>query len=301
MIEKPSYCFLINNASNASKAGDYFHSHEKQIKGIFQDIELVYINQEDSISEIARAKAIEFTHIIACGGDGTVNRVVNGIVERDVILGVIPLGSGNDFARSIGLTKNFNENLSVLKAEQITEVDVINSDWGYFINTFGIGLDGLTNYYAGLSSFTRGMLRYFWGGLKALFQTNPFDVTVSMNESEATLQYRCWMVAVANGKNEGGRYTISPNSCNYDGKIEVVIVTDISRLRLVYEFLKLSIGISFNKNIVDVFVTEKGCKIETDIKVKTHADGEQINMGKVNKFSLVKGGIKVISNFPEKS
>lgn len=296
MIEQPSYCFLINTSSNASKAGTFVSEHEALLKRKFPESELVFIEREDSIAEIAALKSKQHTHIIACGGDGTVNQVVNGIIGRKVTLGVIPLGSGNDFAKSLGLSKNFKSNLSILETGKTKAIDVVKNEWGYFVNTFGIGLDGLTNFHASNSPFKRGLLRYFWGGLKALFQAKPFDVSVSIPELSGQISYRSWMITVTNGKIEGGRYKISPTSRNDDGKLEILIVKDIKRLRLVYEFLKLSAGLSFNKNIVDVFVTKKGCKTVCNRVVKSHADGEQVYTHKVNNFSLLPGAINVIIN-----
>jgi diacylglycerol kinase family enzyme len=215
---------------------------------------------------------------------------------KQVTLGVIPIGSGNDFAKSLGLPKNFEKNLSILKMGNIRGIDVVENEWGYFVNTFGMGLDGLTNYHASNSPFNRGMLRYFWGGLKALFQAKPFDISIKIPEITAPITYRSWMITIANGKNEGGRYTISPSSCNYDGKLEIVVVKDITRLRLVFEFLKLSVGLPFNQNIVDVFVTKSGCETTNNRVVKSHADGEQVYTHKVNKFKLLPGALNVIVN-----
>lgn len=294
MNGQPSYCFLINTLSNASKAGTFILEHENIIKKRFPDAELVFIKHEDSIAEISALKSKQYTHIVACGGDGTVNQVVNGIMGTHVTLGVIPLGSGNDFANSLGMSKNFEKNLSILEKGKTKCIDVVENESGYFVNTFGMGLDGLTNYHASKSLFNRGMWRYFWGGLKALFQAKPFELSVIIPEFSSPLRYRCWMITLANGKNEGGRYTISPSSCNYDRKLEIIIVKDITRLRLVFEFLKLSSGLPFNKNIVDVFVTKNGCKTTSNREVKSHADGEQVYTTKINNFNLLPGAINVI-------
>ncbi|MAL16402.1 MAG: hypothetical protein CL670_10505 [Balneola sp.] len=295
MTVKPTYCFIINCASNSFKAASFLKSKERQIAQIFGNPEFVYIQKDDSIVDIVREKANEFTHIIACGGDGTVNRVANGIMGSEAILGVLPLGSGNDFAQSIGLGNQFEENLSILKKGKTRPTDVIEIEKGFFVNTFGIGVDGLTNYYASKSRFKKGALKYFSGGLIALFKSTPFKADLSIDGSQIDLEAKCWMIAVANGKSEGGRYKISPESLNYDGKVEVIVVKAVQRIKLIIAFLKLSFGFEFNDTLVHRFSLQENCTIKTDDHLKCHADGEQVSPGTVINFKLLKAGLSVIT------
>ncbi|WP_421774620.1 diacylglycerol/lipid kinase family protein [Gracilimonas sp.] len=295
MSNYPSYCFIINCASNAFRAESFFRNKEAELKAKFSNASFIYIRKDDSITEIARQKSEGCSHIIACGGDGTVNRVANGLVGSDCILGVIPLGSGNDFAQSIGLDLNFDRNVEVLSREIITRVDVVSTDCGYFLNTFGIGVDGLTNYYASKSGLKSGFLRYFVGGLKALFRSEPVRTKISISEHGTDIEQKVWMVAVANGKSEGGKYQISPSSVNSDGKVELIIVKSVNRIRLIYEFLKLSFGFSFNKRIVDEYSFTDSVSISTEGVLKSHADGEQVPENDDYKFKVLPGALKVIT------
>ncbi|MGN8226524.1 diacylglycerol/lipid kinase family protein [Gracilimonas sp. BCB1] len=295
MSKKPSYCFIINCASNAFRAEAFFRNKESELKARFPGTSCIYISKDDSITEIARQKAEEHTHIIACGGDGTVNRVANGLVGSNCILGVIPLGSGNDFAQSIGLDHVFDRNVEALSREEITRVDVVSSDWGYFLNTFGIGVDGLTNYYASKSGFKSGFLRYFMGGLKALIKSKPLRTKISISGQTNDIEQEVWMVAVANGKSEGGKYQISPSSINSDGKVELIVVKSVTRVRLIYEFLKLSFGFSFNKQMVDEYSFTDSVSISTEHVLKAHADGEQVPENDHHTFKVLPGALKVIT------
>ncbi len=295
MSKKPSYCFIINCASNAFRAEAFFRNNEEELKVKFPNTSFVYIKKDDSITEIVRERSVDHTHIVACGGDGTVNRVANGLIGSDCILGVIPLGSGNDFAQSIGLDGNFNRNVKVLIGEKTKRIDVISSDWGYFLNTFGIGVDGLTNYYASKSGLKSGFLRYFVGGLKALSISKPLRAEISISGRTEVIEQQVWMIAVANGKSEGGKYQISPSSVNSDGKVELIVVKAVSRLRLILEFLKLSFGFSFNKQIVDKYSFTDSVTISTEYPLKSHADGEQVPEKNHHKFSVLPEALKVIT------
>ncbi|WP_428236893.1 diacylglycerol/lipid kinase family protein [Gracilimonas sp.] len=294
MSNDPSYCFIINCASNAFRAEAFFRSKEAELEDKFPGTSFIYVRKDDSIAEIAREKSAEHSHVIACGGDGTVNRVANGLIGRDSKLGVIPIGSGNDFAQSIGLSKDFDKNIQVLIQQETKQVDAIKSEWGYFINTTGIGVDGLTNYYASKSGFKSGFLRYFLGGLKALSMSEPFKAKISISGLNDAIEQQVWMVAVANGKSEGGKYQISPSSINSDGKVELIVVKAVSRMRLILEFLKLSFGFSFNKKIVDEYLFTDTVTISTDRVLKSHADGEQVPKTDHYVFEVLPGALEVI-------
>ena len=298
MSPESTYCFIINCSSNSYRAESFFKEREiilrRELPG---HSEFIYIRKEDSILNIAREKASVFSHIIACGGDGTVNSVANALIGAQAVMGVIPLGSGNDFAQNIGLYLNFEKDLQVLLNDNRTPVDVIKTEWGYFLNTFGIGVDGLTNYYSNNSPFKNGGLKYFWAGLRALFESKPFTVAVKTGEKGTVFEGYAWMAAIANGKTEGGRYEISPDSVNNDGEIELILVKKVSKIRLVNEFIKLSFGYSFKESLVEVFKSEKGFDIQTNRFLKVHADGEQV-VEKRNSFSFTieKGALTVVTN-----
>lgn len=298
MSPVPTYCFIINCSSNSYRAELFFKEREELLRTKLPGhSEFIYIQEGDSILEIARKKALVFSHIIACGGDGTVNRVANAILGTPAVLGVIPLGSGNDFAQNIGLHLNFEQDLRVLLEDNRTLIDAVETDWGYFFNSYGIGVDGLTNYYSNNSPFQNGRLKYFWAGLRALFESRPFNVTVKIGDTEHSFKRNTWMVAIANGKTEGGKYMISPNSVNHDGQVELILVRKVSKVRLIIEFLKLSFGYSFKESVVEVFKSGKGFEVHTESILRVHADGEQVeNKRKYFSFSVQKEALQVVTN-----
>lgn len=298
MSPVPTYCFIINCSSNSYRAESFFKEREEFLRTKLPDhSEFIYIQKGDSILEIAGKKALVFSHIVACGGDGTVNRVANAILGTPAVLGVIPLGSGNDFAQNIGLHLNFEQDLRVLLEDNRTLIDAVKTNWGYFFNSYGIGVDGLTNYYSNNSPFQNGRLKYFWAGLRALFESKPFNVTINIGDTKQVYKRNTWMVAIANGKTEGGKYTISPNSVNHDGEVELILVNKVSKVRLIFEFLKLSFGYSFKESVVEVFKSGNGFEVYTESILKVHADGEQVENNRTSfSFSVQKGALQVVTN-----
>ncbi|MDZ7806897.1 MAG: YegS/Rv2252/BmrU family lipid kinase [Gracilimonas sp.] len=294
MSETATYCFIINCASNASASETTFRHHEKHIKNKLPDAVFRYIRVDESIQKYVRDNLQKFTHFIACGGDGTVNQVANALADQNKIMGVIPLGSGNDFAQNIGLNGDFDHDFSVLLKENVRIIDSIRANNELFINTYGIGVDGLTNYYASNSKFKSGFLKYFIGGLKALSKAHRFDLDIKIDENARKKLTSIWMIAIANGKTEGGRYKISPNSDSGDGIAEIIVINGISRLRLIVEFLKLSFGISFNQNVVEVYDFKSTLEINISKEVRTHSDGEQMGFQKRYQFKMERASLNVI-------
>ncbi len=263
------------------------------LASIFEDSAFIYIAEEDDIGEIVRLKSSRYSHIIACGGDGTVNSVVRGLMNSKAVLGVLPLGSGNDFAKQINLSADFHTNVEILKKGNTCSIDVIESNAGLFVNTFGIGLDGLTNFYATQSLFKRKSLKYFAGGLRALFHAKPFTAQITVDEKELNSK-KVWMVTIANGRIEGGRYNISPTSISGDGVVELIVVKAFSRGRLFWEFIKLSFGFSFKPGLTEVHKIQHTLKVKLNREMKVHADGEQVAQKKRYNFKLNKQLIDVI-------
>ncbi|MDR9416243.1 MAG: YegS/Rv2252/BmrU family lipid kinase [Gracilimonas sp.] len=295
MTDNLSYCFIVNGASNGYQAEKFFKRKEKYLSGMFPNAEFHFIQPEESIREITAEKAKEFTHVVACGGDGTVNKVVNGIMGTNATLGVIPLGSGNDFAQSIQVDGSFEQSVQIIRKNQVKTIDLINFNDAYIVNTCGIGVDGATNYYAAKSLFKNSFIKYFLGGLTALISSDKFGVTLRISDNEIKIPDKIWMIALANGKNEGGRYTISPNSDHKDGFFEVVIAKGMSRIRLFIEFLKLSLGFSFDHKVVDIYSTNKSVYIQVDQPQKAHLDGEQLQPFTEDVFQIIPHALKVVS------
>lgn len=295
MNRAATYCFLINCASNTHTSESNFRQHENIIRSKLPGAVFKYIQREDSIQDYVNDNLDRFTHFVACGGDGTVNQVANALAGKmNKTMGVIPLGSGNDFAQNIGLNCDFHHDFSTLLAGRIKYVDVIKANKELFINTYGIGVDGLTNYFASRSKFKSGFLKYFTGGLRALIRSHRFDIDLRIDEKERMIFNSIWMIAVANGKTEGGRYKISPASDNGDGTAEVIIVKGISRSRLIFEFIKLSFGLPFKEDVVQIFGVEDHLSVICSDYLRSHSDGEQMGEQKQYGFEVNKGALKVI-------
>jgi len=233
--------------------------------------------------ELAKQAAEEGCDIVvAMGGDGTIHEIVNGLMQvpadKRPMLGIVPIGSGNDFAYSMGIVDNPAQALAnALKGENIQLVDVglitdENGRMEYFDNTLGIGFDTVVTIRSHKLPIFKGFLIY----LVAVIQT------ILLNHNAAKMQIETdtkkWeqdvlMLTLCNGPREGGGFMLSPNSKNNDGKMEFLTVTKLSRgtmFRLVPEFLK-GTHMRFKQVQMGEFKT---LKLTSDLPLYIHADGE---------------------------
>lgn len=257
--------------------------------------------------ELARQAAEEGCDlVIAMGGDGTVHEVMNGLMqvpaEKRPVMGVVPIGSGNDFAYSIGITQKSSYALAhALKAENVQPVDIglMTDEHGrreYFDNTLGIGFDAVVTIRSHKLPIVKGFLMY----LTAVIQTivlnhNPASIKV---ETEAeTWEDKLLMFTLCNGPREGGGFMLSPDSKNNDGVMESVAVTKVSRatmFRLVPEFMK-GTHMRFKQIRMGQF---KRLTLTSDLPLYIHADGEIFtsfgsNLKKVS-FEIIPQALKVV-------
>lgn len=257
--------------------------------------------------ELAKQAAEEgYDLVVAMGGDGTVHEVMNGLMQvpenKRPLMGVVPIGSGNDFAYSMGITqKPAHALMHALKAEKIQAIDIglMTDQHGrkeYFDNTLGIGFDAVVTIRSHKLPIVKGFLMY----LTAVIQTiilnhNPAKMQIE-TESEKW-EENVIMLTLCNGPREGGGFMLSPESKNDDGKMEYLTVNQVSRgmmFRLVPEFLK-GTHMRFKQIRMGEF---KKFNIISDRPLYIHADGEIYtsfgsNLRKVS-FEILPQALKVV-------
>lgn len=197
-----------------------------------------------------RAARDGFETVIAAGGDGTANEIINGLmaVAQDSTspkMGVIPAGSGSDFASGIGLPADLREACHRLaqrksKAIDIGCVSVAGQKPRYFGNVVGVGFDGAVLVETLKIRRLRGLALYLLAVLKTIFLNFDAPMTsIVYDEQEMVLP--AMLVSVANGPREGGGFFIAPDARPDDGLFDVCIGHEVDRLtilRLLPHFLR---------------------------------------------------------------
>lgn len=268
-----TYTLIVNCKSNSSRAEEYIRSSENLIYKKLSNCKIKYISSANQLLKEASLSAQDSSIVIACGGDGTAQSIARGVHCSNTLMGLIPVGSGNDFAKSIGLKTNqpVEYYLDVILKQQVVSVDVPVINDQIFINTAGIGFDGLTNYYASVFKSLKGSVKYTFAGLKAFLNAKPLVVSGTIDGSH--FDRKVWLIAVANGAVEGGKYLISPNSINSDRLLELVIVPSYNRLKLGLAFILLSLGRTIPNTFSEI-ITFKEASLNISDSHFIHLDGE---------------------------
>jgi YegS/Rv2252/BmrU family lipid kinase len=268
-----TYTLIVNCKSNSSRAEEYIRSSENLIYKKLSICKIKYISSPNQLLKEASLSAQDSSIVIACGGDGTAQSIARGVHCSNTLMGLIPVGSGNDFAKSIGLKTNqpVEYYLDVILKQQVVSVDVPVINDQIFINTAGIGFDGLTNYYASVFKSLKGSMKYTFAGLKAFLNAKPLVVSGTIDGSH--FDRKVWLIAVANGAVEGGKYLISPNSINSDRLLELVIVPSYNRLKLGLAFILLSLGRTIPNTFSEI-ITFKEASLNISDSHFIHLDGE---------------------------
>ena len=241
---------------------------------------------------LAREIALEATAqqpvcIIAIGGDGTVHEVVNGVATSEhVYIGAIAAGSGNDFARGYHVFTDAKQLEQFVLNKQSTVHDVglarINHNEKLFVNNFGIGFDALVAITANesqlkkkLNKWKLGKLSYPYFVIQALFTFKPFQLTAIHNGT--TEQYNdVWFATVSNQPYFGGGMNLSPTSNTSDGKLEVTVVSNLSKWKLLFLFGSVFFAKHTQMKEVYQFEVEHiQFEFQFDEQVMSHADGEK--------------------------
>ena len=223
-------CFIVNPFSG-TRIGtrDLVRLIEDSVKSAGREYEIGYIQGPGDGARLSReaiAQGIEL--VAAVGGDGTVNEVGQGTVGTTAALAVIPAGSGNGFARTLGIPLDHRAALRLLLAPEIIAMDAGTINSRYFFNMAGIGLDAAIS-----KSFEqygrRGLLTYFFAGTKTFFTYKP--ALVSMRYDGGQLSCSPLVVSIANGPQYGSGAIIAPRARVDDGMLDVCILEKLPAWR----------------------------------------------------------------------
>lgn len=215
------------------------------------DFDIVRTEGPWHAAELAKHAAEDgFETIVGAGGDGTANEVINGLMSASQNgatrrMGVIPAGSGRDFASGIGLPLDLREAYDRITCEQVKTIDlgrvtVPGQEARYFGNVVGVGFDGAVLIETLKMKRLRGLPLYLMAVLKTIFLN--FDAPMmTIKYDDQQMKLPATMVSVANGPREGGGFIVAPDAEPDDGHLDLCIAGEVSRLtmlRLLPHFLR---------------------------------------------------------------
>ena len=258
--------------------------------------------------EIARAEGANFELVVALGGDGTVNETVQGLMQASnpdepavgavgrPVFGLIPVGTGNDFARSAGIGRSLKAAFDRFCQGVPVFCDVGRVNGRYFINGLGIGFDGQANYESTLITGVRGTLRYLVAIVRTLGTWRAISMTLSVGDHPPVTQ-PTYLIAVGNGSSVGGGLKLTPNARLDDGTLHICHVGAITPFKVVRNFLRLKTGTLDKLNEVSMF-SGPNIVITSDHPLPVHVDGEVLGLDLHRlEISVLPAALQVLGNF----
>jgi diacylglycerol kinase (ATP) len=236
-------------------------------------------------------------YVITAGGDGTLNEVINGIAPNsdNIRVGLIPLGTGNDFARSLGLPGDIENNVEILAGRRTRRVDLVlvrSKRARYFVNVSAGGFSGPVD-----EKLTPAMKRV-WGPLAyvrsaaaALPQLRTYRAHVLLDANEQ-LSLELYNIIVGNGRFVAGGLPIAPDADLSDGLLDVILIPNHPAPKLALLAAEILLGKHLSNDGV-VFRRAKKIAVRARPVMRFNVDGEPIGNAPAT-FEIVPGALKFV-------
>lgn len=217
----------------------------------------------------------EYRKIIIAGGDGTINHVINLMInfEIDLPIAVFPAGTANDFAYYFDLPHKLEDMVKIATEENYTYADIGKANDQYFINVAAIGfLVDVSQRTDPNIKNTLGVLSYYLRGIGELPNLKPIPVKITSEEYQA--EEKIFFMLAMNGRSAGGFKRIAPMASINDGLLDVVIFKEMPVIELAPLLMSVLAG-QHRENKHVIYFNTRRLLVETDIEVGTDVDGEK--------------------------
>ncbi len=282
--------YIKNGSPHTNKSGKLWRKVEKVMKRhalTYSVHETEYEGHARLLTEEILASTKAETFIVVIGGDGTMHEVMNGAAKcKHAVIMCLPAGSGNDYVRGIQHTSGIREAVSLLlqqKAPSVIDLGQFKYQgrMGHFVNSLGIGFDASiakavngSKWKKRFQTLRLGKFVYMYYFIKKLFLFKTFRLKAVVDGRKYICQ-NVWFVIVANQPYFGGGIKVSPYSSADDGKLQVVVVSNLSSFLFLLVFLTVAWGGHLRLKWVESF-TCRAVRLYTSDEVPIQADGEHI-------------------------
>lgn len=295
--------FIINPVSGNQEAQN---AKRKLPKLIMQTLDtnqwlpnIVFTEYAGHATELAYQYArMGFDAVVAVGGDGTVNEVARGLVKsyqpsaisRQTALGIIPMGSGNGFARHLNIPMRANKALEMINHSEPISVDYGLANGKLFVSTCGTGFDAvIADHFAG--SNKRGFMTYIQNVLHEVFSYTPQTYHIVGDGIDVT--HKAFLITFANANQWGNDALIAPKASVQDGQMDIMLMSEHAILGSASLALRLFAGSIDDSHFMDT-IRAKEVTLEREEIAPFHLDGDPVEMEKDIHIKIVEDGLRVL-------
>ena len=297
---------IANPKSRSGKSKGLLNRVEAELSKNQIDFELHKTSVSgDEIMLVEKATSLGYRKILCVGGDGTIQKIVAGIQiqknipKENILFGLVPLGTGNDWAKSKGISLKISDSIPFLNSGKIKTQDVglANIKAGekeikrYFITYSGVGFD---------SFMLKKIHGYKWlGKFSYLFCAlmnfmNYKNIEVEIETDDAKINSKVFLLGVGLCKFTGGGMQLIKTPAGTSGQLNMTIAQDLSKTEIIKIFFSLFNGDVFKKRKILTLSSEKILIVAKNTVLTCQGDGEIFGAGKVS-YSVIKKGLRYIS------
>lgn len=284
---------IVNPVSGTDAAPDLLTSINRQLRQRLGSLDIVITTAEGDATQAAQEAVRDgYDHLFVGGGDGTLNEVLNGVARHEhglsqVTFGVIPLGTGNDFATALGLPADIPDAIETLLKSDVAAVDIGRMNDHYFVNVSAGGfIAEVSDAVNPQLKTVAGKLAYLIGGAQVMFTYEPVRAQLLRVESLATLPaataqkqsplpstMALHAFAVCNSRLVGGGRLIAPHATIDDGRVDVCLIEAMPTV----DFLALLKRVSDGEHVDDrrvIYFQAAALELVFDRVIKVNTDGQ---------------------------
>lgn len=300
---------ILNPASDQGGAQKLIMKIDQIMKNLGLNFELTQTQRPWHAAEIAQKAVQDGYHIVvAAGGDGTANEVLNGLMNekkrtgKTSILGLLPIGRGNDFAFGLNIPQELHSACSLLAQSELHSIDIgyvqggLYPDGRFFGNGVGIGFDAVVGFEAQKMTHLHGFLSYMVAALKTIFLFDHGPQMMIEYDNEKILQPTL-MVSIMNGRRMGGGFMMAPTGQMNDGFLNLCIAKQVSRLKIFSLITRFMQGTQETHPAIFTAKSKKITVRALQSSLPAHADGETLcTDGNMLSVEVYPAQIEVICN-----
>jgi YegS/Rv2252/BmrU family lipid kinase len=221
---------IVNPMAGGGRAGTVLPEVQQTLDRLGLEHHVEMTRSLEHARELSGAAAQAGETAVALGGDGLIGAVADAIKHSDGVLGILPGGRGNDFARVLGIPLEVRAACQTLAAGVIRKIDLGAVGAATFIGIASCGFDSEANRIANQTRVVRGNLVYTYGALRALAGWHPARFRVRL-DGGLPREYTGYTVAAANSGAYGGGMLLAPDASLEDGQLDIVIIEHVPKLQ----------------------------------------------------------------------
>lgn len=283
--------FIVNPISGLGLGKELPEKIKKMPEYDNVDYDIVFTEYAGHARELvaeARAAA-KYSHIVAVGGDGTVNEVGGALCGSDIAFAVVSLGSGNGFARHLGYSIFMTKALKQVLTEQYAQIDVLQINDKHSLNVSGVGFDAeVAHEFNHLK--LRGVLSYIYAAIKLWFRYP--EKKYKITSGGKVMKVSCFILSFANSSQYGNNAFIAPHASVRDGLMDLCILKRPAFWEIIW-FLLFFISSKVYKLSYYKEIQCEEAIVEGDIH-RVHVDGDAYIMDSPIRLKILPGVLKVV-------